>query len=132
MALFLQHYLYISLSALIYLGDYATGSFWYCLYYGLCCVSTIFANIFIKKYSSRVQQLKFLYYSGALITLSFITLIIFNSLDLDNALIYNLTMFVLCGNVVFSSTIIYAFAIDQIDHSFGTANSIVNFVKNYW
>ncbi|MDE4971881.1 Bcr/CflA family drug resistance efflux transporter, partial [Francisella tularensis subsp. holarctica] len=37
---------------------------------------------------------------------------------------------VLCGNVAFSSTIIYAFAIDQIDHSFGTANSIVNFIKN--
>ena len=39
-------------------------------------------------------------------------------------------MFVLCGNVAFSSTIIYSFAIEQIDHSFCTANSIVNFIKN--
>jgi hypothetical protein len=26
--------------------------------------------------------------------------------------------------------LIYSFAIDQIDHSFGTANSIINFTKN--
>lgn len=128
--IFAALFIYISSSALIYLDNYTTGSFWYCLYYGLCCVSAIFANILIKRYSNRVQQLKFLYYSVALITLSCITLIIFNSLNLDNALIYTLTMFVLCGNVSFSSTLIYAFAIDQIDHSFGTANSIVNFVKN--
>ncbi|MDE4986260.1 Bcr/CflA family drug resistance efflux transporter, partial [Francisella tularensis subsp. holarctica] len=90
----------------------------------------IFANIMINKYSSKVQQLKFLYYSVGLITISCITLIIFNTLNLDNALIYTLTMFVLCGNFAFSTTLIYAFAIDQIDHSFGTSNSIVNFIKN--
>ncbi|BCD90834.1 hypothetical protein fh0823_09730 [Francisella halioticida] len=39
-------------------------------------------------------------------------------------------MFVLCTGVSFGSTLIYSFAIDQIDHSFGTANSIVNFTKN--
>ncbi|AJI72950.1 hypothetical protein FTDG_00270 [Francisella tularensis subsp. novicida GA99-3548] len=128
--IFAALFIYISSSALIYLGNYATSSLWYCLYYGLTCVSAIFANIMIKKYSSKVQQLKFLYYSVGLITLSCITLIIFNTLNLDNALIYTLTMFVLCGNVAFSSTLIYAFAIDQIDHSFGTANSIVNFIKN--
>ncbi|MED7788234.1 multidrug effflux MFS transporter [Francisella sp. 19X1-34] len=123
-------FIYISSSALIYLNDYATGSFWYCFYYGACCVASIFANMIIKKYSSGVQQLKFLYYSIFLIALSCIVLIIFNSLNLDNALIYTLAMVLLCACVSFGSTLIYSFAIDQIDHSFGTANSIVNFAKN--
>ncbi|WP_044247582.1 multidrug effflux MFS transporter [Francisella hispaniensis] len=128
--IFATLFIFISSSALIYLGDYATGSLWYCIYYGLCCLGSILANVIIKKNSHRVQQLKFLYYSVTLITLSCITLIVFNTLNLDNALIYTLIMFVLCANVAFSSTLIYSFAIEQIDHSFGTANSIVNFIRN--
>lgn len=123
-------FIFISSSALIYLEDYQTGSFWYCFYYGLCCIGSIIANVIIKKNSSRVQQLKFLYYSIAIITISCLILIIFNTLSIDTALIYTLIMFILCGNVAFSSTLIYSFAMDQIDHSFGTANSIVNFTKN--
>ncbi|WP_150468342.1 multidrug effflux MFS transporter [Francisella sp. SYW-9] len=128
--IFAALFIYISSSALIYLGSYATGSFWYCFYYGVCCVGSIFANMIIKKNSVHIQQLRFLYYSIGLITLSCIILIIFNSLNLDNALIYTLTMLALCSGVSFASTLIYSFTIDQIDHSFGTANSIVNFTKN--
>lgn len=83
--IFAALFIYISSSALIYLGDYATGSLWYCIYYGLCCIAAIFANYLIKRHSSKVQQLKFLYYSVALITISCIISIIFNSLNLDNA-----------------------------------------------
>lgn len=128
--IFAALFIYISSSALIYLGNYTTGSFLYCLYYALCCVGAVFANMFIKKNSHRVQQLKFLYYSIALITLSCLILIGFNTLNIDNALIYTIAMFVLCGNVAFSSTLIYSFAMDQIDYGFGTANSIINFIKN--
>ncbi|MDE4969631.1 Bcr/CflA family drug resistance efflux transporter, partial [Francisella tularensis subsp. holarctica] len=38
-------FIYISSSALIFLGNSATNSLWYCLYDGLTCVSAIFANI---------------------------------------------------------------------------------------
>ncbi|MBK2267416.1 multidrug effflux MFS transporter [Francisella philomiragia] len=128
--IFATLFIFISSSALIYLGDYATGSLWYCIYYGVCCLGSILANVIIKKNSHHVQQLKFLYYSVILIALSCVILILFNALKLDNAFIYTVIMFVLCASVAFSSTLIYSFAIDQIDHSFGTANSIVNFIKN--
>jgi Bcr/CflA subfamily drug resistance transporter len=128
--IFAALFIYISSSALIYLDNYATGSFWYCFYYGVCCVGSIFANMIIKKNSGHIQQLRFLYYSIGLITLSCIILVVFNSLNLDNALIYTLTMLALCSGVSFASTLIYSFTIDQIDHSFGTANSIINFTKN--
>ena len=51
-------------------------------------------------------------------------------LNIDSALTYTIANFVLCANVAFSSTLIYSFAMDQIEHSFGTANSIINFAKN--
>ncbi|BCD90833.1 hypothetical protein fh0823_09720 [Francisella halioticida] len=47
--IFTALFIYISSSALIYLDDYSIGSFWYCFYYGVCCISAIFANMIIKR-----------------------------------------------------------------------------------
>ena len=123
-------FIFISSSALIYLDGYSTGSTMYCIYYALCCLAAVFANFYIKRNSEKIQKLFNIYYTVSAITLCSIFLIVLNFLNIDNAFLYSLAMFILCGSVAFSSTIIYSFALNQVTHSFGTANAISNFIKN--
>ena len=53
-----------------------------------------------------------------------------NFMNMDNAFVYTVAMFVLCGLVSFMCTILYSYAINQVNSNFGTANSIANFIKN--
>ncbi|AJC48992.1 Bcr/CflA family efflux MFS transporter [Allofrancisella guangzhouensis] len=122
--------IYISSSAIIYLEQYSTGSVLYCIYYGICAIASILANLFIKKHSHKIKDIKYTYYSIAALAVSCIALAIFNYLNIDNAFIYTIVMFILCATVAFVCTILYSFSINQVEHNFGTANSISNFIKN--
>ena len=122
--------IYISSSAIIYLSNYDISSVMYCVYYGSCVVASIIANMVIKRYSHKLQEISSTYSSVAILLLSCITLIIINFLNMDNAFIYTLVMFVMCAAVSFICTILYSYAINQVADNFGTANSISNFIKN--
>ncbi|AXA33446.1 multidrug effflux MFS transporter [Francisella adeliensis] len=128
--LFTPLFIYISSSALIYLDEYKTSITLYCVYYAITCMAAIFANLYIKKYSESIQKLHNIYYTVSAVAISSIVLVIFNFFHIDNALIYTAAMFVLCGSVAFSSTIVYSFSLNQVNDNFGTANAISNFSKN--
>ncbi|MGQ4006337.1 multidrug effflux MFS transporter [Francisellaceae bacterium CB300] len=123
-------FIFISSSALIYLDGYFTGSLMYCVYYAACCMAAIFANFYIKRNAESIQKLFNVYYTVSAIALSSIFLIVLNFFNIDNAFLYTTAMFMLCGSVAFSSTIVYSFSLNQVSHSFGTANAISNFSKN--
>lgn len=122
--------IYISSSAIIYLSNYDVSSFMYCVYYGSCVVASIIANMVIKRYSHKLQEISSIYSSVVVLLLSCISLVIINFLNMDNAFIYTVVMFVMCAAVSFICTILYSYAINQVDDNFGTANSISNFIKN--
>ena len=120
-------FIFISSSSLIYLSEYSTSSFMYCLYYALCCMAAIFANFYIKRNAKSIQKLFNVYYSVAAIVISSTSLIVLNFFNIDNAFLYTISMFVLCGSVSFSSTIVYSFSLNQVTHSFGTCQMSTRF-----
>lgn len=129
-ALYTPLFIFISSAALIYLDEYKISITLYCIFYAITCMSAIFANLYIRRYSESIQKLHNIYYTVSAIAISSIALAVLNFCRIDNAVIYTMAMFVLCGSVAFSSMIIYSFSLNQVSDNFGTANAISNFSKN--